>query len=165
MNYDASLFDESVFDTSTLSELTAGFDLLDGTVGEQATCVLAAGDLSDVHELRDWCAKLPTASYGQVFIEVFSPIQIQLIPAPAGVNITWICREQLRESTLPGIGIPRGQALASAVDAWLSEWYSAEPGVDRHFTMWMGARGNEIMHDFWRRLEHKVAQRLGNAPS
>ncbi len=162
MDYDASLFDESIFDDSSLSELPS--TSLDGFVdgNDRIDCLLAAGNISDVPDLRVWCQSLPADSYGQVFIEVFSPIQIEPLQTPPGVGVTWICREQLGDPTLPGIGLPQGQALKTAVDAWLCEWYRTEYGAERHFTLWMGARSNEVMHTYWKSLERQVTSASGD---
>lgn len=170
MDYDASLFDESIFGDAAFADLDQtewafddsipGDDLIpDGRMlGDQFDCVLAAGDAGDLPGIRAWCAALPEDAYGQVFIEVFAPIQIEEINAPEGVNLTWICRERLRESTRPGLGIPRCQALVNAVDAWLDEWYRSEHGPERHFTIYMGARGSSIMRSYWRGVEAEVAE-------
>ncbi|MBO1900683.1 hypothetical protein J4H92_01820 [Leucobacter weissii] len=125
---------------------------------EHLDCVLAGGDAADLPGLRLWCATLPPESYGRIFIEVFSPIQIEPLNPPPGIGVTWICREQLRPSPRPGIGIPRGQALADAVDAWLDEWLRADPASGRHFTVWTGARTSSIMHSFWRRIESELTR-------
>lgn len=121
-------------------------------------CVLAAGDIGDLPGLRAWCAALPADAYGRIFLEVFSPIQIEPLPAPPGVGVTWICREGLRISPRPGIGIPRGQALADAVDAWLDEWLRADPGAGRHFLLWTGARSSSVMRSFWNRVEAELTE-------
>jgi hypothetical protein len=53
--------------------------------------------------------------------------------------------------------VPRGQTLADAVDAWLSEWIRADPH-SWHFMLWMGARSSSVMRSFWRRVEAEVDQ-------
>lgn len=120
-------------------------------------CVLAAGDASDLPALREWCAQLPEGSYGQVFIEVFSPIQIEPLDTPRRVGVTWICREYVNPGPRAGVSIPRGQALATAVDAWLDEWLRADPASGRSFTMWKGGRSTPVMCDFWTRIENELA--------
>ncbi len=173
MENDASLFDESIFADSAIAELAKSQWAADDSIpgddligdawlpSEQFDCVLAAGDAGDLPGIRAWCAALPEDAYGQIFIEIFTPIQIEQLDAPAGVSINWICRERLRESTRPGIGIPRCQALATAVDAWLDEWYRSEYGPERHFTIYMGARGSSIMRTYWRGVEAEVAAAWG----
>ncbi|XPP27782.1 MAG: hypothetical protein ACNYNX_06255 [Leucobacter sp.] len=127
-------------------------------------CILAAGDASDLRELRAWIADLPESSFGQIYIEVFSPIQIEPLPVPPGVGVTWICREALRPSSRPGIGIPRGRALADAVDAWLDEWVRVEDDAGRHFSIWTGARSSSVMQSFWLRIEAELAERWSGQP-
>ena len=124
---------------------------------QRLDCVLAAGDVGDLEQLRAWCASLRPDSYGQIFIEVFAPFQIEQFDAPRNIGVTWICRERLRPSTRPGVGIPRGKALADAVDAWLDEWLRVEP-ESRHFTLWMGAHSSSIMRSFWARIEREVSE-------
>ena len=170
MEYDASLFDESIFADSAIAELaksqwtfedsTACDEIVpdDQLRREQFDCVLAAGDAGDFQGIRAWCAALPEDAYGQIFIEVFSPIQIESLDAPTGVSVTWICREQRRGSTLPGLGAAHCEALMHAVDGWLDEWYRAEHGPERHFTIYMGARGSSIMRSYWRGVEAEVAE-------
>ena len=159
MNYDASLFDESIFGESDLSDLAENaFQALVLDTVDRIDCVMAAGDITDLPAIKTWCESLPTTSYGQVFIEVFSPLQIEALNVPPRVGVTWICRELLRPHTRPGTGIERGEGLITAVDAWLSEWHGAEYGAERYFTMWMGARSNAIVHDYWKSLEQHVAK-------
>ncbi|MDI6022349.1 SIP domain-containing protein [Leucobacter sp. UT-8R-CII-1-4] len=155
MNENSSHSDDTGFEAHGFTAPATGDELMHDH--GQLDCILAAGDIGDLPGLRAWCENLPIDSYGQVFIEVFSPIQIEPIHTPPGVNVTWICRERLRESTRPGIGIPRCEALATAVDAWLDEWFRVDSCLTRHFTMWMGARGSSIMHSYWLRIEREVA--------
>lgn len=163
MNYEAFLFDESIFEESDLRNLAENaFQALVLDTAERIDCVLAAGDITDLPEIKAWCESLSERSYGQIFIEVFSPIQIEPLRTPEGVGVTWICREFLRPSTLPGVGIARGEGLVTAVDAWLSEWYRAEYGAERNFTMWMGARSNEIVHTYWQSLDQQVVEPAGD---
>lgn len=122
-------------------------------------CVLAAGDIGDLKGLRAWIAGLSDAVVGQVYIEVFSPIQIQPLSVPSGVGVTWICRESLRPSPRPGIGLPRGQALASAVEAWLDEWVRVDGDAGRQFSIWTGARSSPVMQNLWFRVEAELAKR------
>lgn len=124
---------------------------------EQLACVLAAGDIGDLEGLKRWCASLPEHTYGQIFIEVFTEYQIEHFKTPEHVGVTWICREQLRPSTRPGIGIPRCQALSEAIEAWLDEWIRADPGL-WHYSLWMGARSSSIMRSYWMKLENELSE-------
>ncbi|MBL5972743.1 MAG: hypothetical protein D3X82_02935 [Candidatus Leucobacter sulfamidivorax] len=126
-------------------------------------CLLAAGDAGDLRGLAAWLSERPRHSIGNVFIEVFSPIQIEPLPTPPGIGVTWICREGMRPSPRPGIGVPRGRALADAVDAWLDEWLRVGDDADRHFSIWMGARSSSVMQSFWLDVEHELAERWSDA--
>lgn len=114
-----------------------------------ADCVLAVADASDLDALREWCADLPANAYGTVFVEVFAPMQIVDLQAPRRVAVRWICREELSPSPRPGIGVPRGQALASAVGAWFDEWLGTDPEAADRYLIWAGARSTPIMREFW----------------
>jgi len=112
-------------------------------------CVLAAGDAGDIGRLRDWLAALPRKSYGRVFIEVDSPMQIQLLEAPPGVGITWIERKPSEAS---------GAALMRAVEGWLDEWLRGDPLSGRYVHLWTGARDNFAVTEYWNRLETELSE-------
>lgn len=119
------------------------------------SCVLAAGDTSDLAELRAWCAGLAEDAYGQVFIETSAVTQIETLDAPPGVGVTWICRD--RNPLCAERCLRAGDALASAVDGWIDEWLRADSSTGRNVTLWTGARSNTAMCDYWDRLEAEFA--------
>lgn len=122
-------------------------------------CVLAAGDASDLTELRAWLGGLPENAYGRVFIEVFAEMQIEDLPTPANVGVTWLCREQRETSPRPGLGRRRGEALADAVDAWFDEWLWADSEAVRNIQLWMGARTSSVMQSYWAALDRRLEKR------
>lgn len=161
-------FNESVWNDSDRGngniDTTAhrAFDGVLRSATERIECVLAAGAVSDLPALRAWCDALPVDSYGQVFIEVFSPIQIEDLHAPVGLNVTWLCRELLDSVAAPGTRPAHGEALVAAADAWLNEWYRPASGIERHFTMWLGAHSTEVVHNYWKHLEDQTANAPGD---
>ncbi|WP_053352166.1 SIP domain-containing protein [Leucobacter musarum] len=122
-------------------------------------CVLAAGDASDLTQLGEWLRELPDTAYGRVFIEVFSEIQIETLPTPPHVGVTWLCREQREQSPRPGLGRRRGEALAGAVDAWFDEWLWADGEAVRNIQLWMGARTSSVMQTYWMSLDRRLEKR------
>lgn len=122
-------------------------------------CVLAACDASDIPALREWLRELPDSSYGRVFVEVFSPIQIEMLEVPTHVGVTWLCRETREASPRPGIGRQRGDALATAVDAWFDEWLWADSESVRHIELWTGARTSPVMQNYWMALDRRLEKR------
>ncbi|MFV0434830.1 MAG: SIP domain-containing protein [Leucobacter sp.] len=119
-------------------------------------CVLAAGDAGDIEVLRDWCAALPRKSYGKVFIEIDSPMQIQLLETPPGVGVTWIERNSTASPT--GETPKHGEALMRAVEGWLDEWVRGDPLSGRNVRLWSGARGSSEVSEHWDRIEEELAE-------
>lgn len=122
-------------------------------------CVLAAGDITDLPELRSWLAGLPEEAYGQVFIEVFAEMQVEPLPVPPHVGVTWLCRERREASPRPGIGRRRGDALAAAVEGWFAEWLWADSQAIRNIELWMGARTSSVMQSYWTQLDRRLDKR------
>src|SRR5690606_33110037 len=111
-----------------------------GDLADPQSCVLAAATSRDLPELRSWCEQLPSDSYGQVFIEVLSPVQVEPLTAPEGVSVSWLVRQTVaRDSRLSSLP-PRGDLLSRAVDAWLDEWCRAGHGPQRTVTVWSSRR-------------------------
>lgn len=112
-------------------------------------CVLGASCGADLDGLRAWCAALPEASYGHVFVEADAAELTEPILAPPGIGITRLS---------PAAGSSPGTALIGAVDAWFDEWLRGDPLSGRHFAMWTGARDLPSVHEFWNRIEAELAQ-------
>lgn len=118
-------------------------------------CVLAAAEVSELAELREWCEQLPERSYGQVFV-AGDPAEhdehcghLEPLPVPPGVAVNWVA--PTARGSAPEV------ALAAAVDAWLDEWVRVEYGAERHVKVWAGARAIPAMRDFWHRLEAELS--------
>ncbi|WP_336659132.1 SIP domain-containing protein [Leucobacter sp. USHLN153] len=122
-------------------------------------CILAAGDASDITQLREWLRELPETAYGRVFIEVFSDVQIEALPTPPHVGVTWLCREGREDGSAAAPGRRRGEALAGAVDAWFDEWLWADADSVRNIQLWMGARSSTTMQAYWMGLDRRLEKR------
>jgi NADPH-dependent ferric siderophore reductase len=88
--------------------------------------VLLAGGTSDIRAIRALLLELPGTAYGQVFIEVASPIQVVSLPAPPRVSVTWLFRHSRSHDSARGIPVVRGELMADAVSGWISEWLPAD---------------------------------------
>lgn len=75
---------------------------------------LIAGSSADLPSLRSAVEQLPDDAYGQVVVEADEDC-LPNLPVPPGVTTTVLIR---RAST----GEARGERVAQAVQAWISEW-------------------------------------------
>jgi NADPH-dependent ferric siderophore reductase len=114
-------------------------DLADPPLPHDAIRVLFAGDASSVPTLRAMLAALPICARGQVFVEVDTEAEIEALPSPGRVTVTWLARD--RRSGAPGSGLAcgRGEAVERAVRAWLGEMYvDAETLAAAEHLIWVG---------------------------
>lgn len=118
--------------------------------------VLLAGDTTDLPEIRRILETLPATAYGQVYLEIVSPIQIRRIPRPAGVSLTWLRRDLVPHGHLDIA--PRGELLRSAVAAWATEWMPEAPadGGDR-ILLWVGCTASARVGSLYRELASKLS--------
>ena len=75
---------------------------------KDADRLLLAGDETSLDMIRVILATLPATSRGQVFVEVESADDIEILAAPGRFAVCWLVRD-------------RGQSLRRSVDAWLAE--------------------------------------------
>lgn len=113
-------------------------------------CVLAAGGVADLAALREWCEALPQKSYGSVFVEAESPVQIEAIATPPGVSVTWLVRSSTAR--------PQGESLVEAVDGWLDEWLRADPLTGRSVSFWGEFSANECTERSFRRITDELTE-------
>ena len=101
---------------------------------------MVAGDSRDLPAIKRILERLPSDSYGQVFIEIVADVQIVPLEAPAAVSITWLQRDSFgRGDTGGSFGTARGETIERAVLAWTTEWL--EPGCQcghAGFYVWVG---------------------------
>ncbi|GAA2234246.1 SIP domain-containing protein [Herbiconiux moechotypicola] len=128
------------------------FSLRDG----ESAHVLLAGDTGDLPSIRRILDELPDDAYGQVYLEIVSPIQIRPIDRPEGVSLTWL-RRDLVPHGLREIA-PRGELIRSAVSAWVSEWMPEAPaeGGDR-IHLWVGCTASPRVGTLYRELASKLS--------
>jgi NADPH-dependent ferric siderophore reductase len=114
-------------------------DFADPPLPYDAIRVLFAGDASSVPTLRAMLAALPICARGQVFVEVDTAAEIEPLPSPGRVTVSWLARD--RRSGAPGSGssCAPGEAVERAVRAWLAEMYvDAEALAEAEHLIWLG---------------------------
>ncbi|PZQ91906.1 MAG: hypothetical protein DI534_02860 [Leifsonia xyli] len=116
---------------------------------------LLVGDSRDIPAISGMLGRLPVGAVGQVYLEVSSAIQIRRLPAPAGVAVSWLCRDRVAGA------IPeRGELAARATKAWASEWMPEESELRAQpFIIWIGCATSASVT----RLYRELADRLGES--
>ena len=118
--------------------------------------VLLAGDTTDLAAIRRILAELPDDAYGQVYLEIVSPIQIRPIPRPDGVALTWLRRDLVPHGLLEIA--PRGELIRSAVIAWVSEWMPEETTEGRDdIYLWVGCTASPRVGTLYRELASRLS--------
>ena len=90
--------------------------------------ILLAGHAADVPLIRLVLATLSAKSRGQIFIEVDSADEIEVLDAPTRFAICWLLRD-------------RGQELQRSVDAWLSEMLPVSGTEEHSVYAWFASDG------------------------
>lgn len=99
--------------------------------------VLLAGDAENVPEMCDILARLPHDAHTTVLIEVFAAAQIDEIPVPGDIRVTWLVRSNAGADR---DACAKGARLAAAIHAWCAEWACSPDGRSPACTVWLGAR-------------------------
>ncbi|HWL02307.1 MAG TPA: SIP domain-containing protein [Microbacteriaceae bacterium] len=130
---------------------------------DEASRVLIAGCAADLPAIQRILRELPTMAYGQVYIEIASPVQARRWPVPDGVIVTWLRRDLQEQES--GAALPKGELLARAVSAWMSEWLPADDPVVPGF-VWLGGatspRVDELYETLSRRLDPMQPEPAGS---
>ncbi len=112
---------------------------------------LLAGDGSDLGRLQDAAARLPFDAYGQVFVEVASPIQIQDLAVPEGLTVSWLCRQPTAWRS--GQQVPRGALIVQAIRAWLAEWMPEQRSAHAlPYVLWIGCAASDRVNRLYEEL-------------
>ncbi|GAA3029578.1 SIP domain-containing protein [Microbacterium dextranolyticum] len=108
---------------------------------------LIAGDATDLPLLDQLLRRLPVDAYGQVFVEIDAHVQICPLPAPAGLTVHWLTRDEPQ----------RGGRAARAVMGWVSEWMPDEASAhDAPYVMWIGCSTSIVMDRLYDRLGDRL---------
>jgi NADPH-dependent ferric siderophore reductase len=118
--------------------------------------VLLAGDTTDLAAIRRILSGLPEDAYGQVYLEIVSPIQIRPVERPEGVSLTWLRRDLVPHGLLEIA--PRGELIRSAVSAWVAEWMPEEASEGRdEIYLWVGCNASPRVGSMYRELASRLA--------
>jgi len=120
---------------------------------DEASRVLIAGCSADIPAIHRILCELPAMAYGQVYIEIASPVQSRSWPVPDGVVVTWL-RRDLHEGEL-GASLPKGELLARAVTAWMSEWLPEEEPAVPGF-VWLGGATSRSVDGIYAELSRRL---------
>lgn len=102
---------------------------------------------------------MPNDARGQVFIEVFAPIQVSRLNAPHGVGVNWVLRDTHEHDGIRRAVAPRGAGLVRAIDAWLDEWMRADALDCDSYRIWIGACSSPTVNDYYESLSGELAER------
>lgn len=124
--------------------------------------ILLVGDSTDLPALDAMLRDLPADTYGQVYVEVATGIQIRSLPAPPHVSVTWLCRDRAHSDldVVPrGVGaMPhRGELASRAIAAWVAEWQPDEPG-DEDYALWIGCSASARVGRLYRTLRERLGE-------
>lgn len=95
---------------------------------QTADRLLLAGNEACIETMRLILATLPEKSRGQVFVEVESAADVQVLDAPGRFSVSWLVRE-------------RGQSVRRSVDAWLAEMLPVSAFGSSSVYAWVAADG------------------------
>ncbi|MCU1476958.1 MAG: hypothetical protein JWQ64_1651 [Subtercola sp.] len=105
-------------------------------VAGQTGRVLLAADETAIQDVRELVAQLAAVqtltcrTRGQIFIEVASVSQIELIDAPELITVTWLTRDSRTGEPGTSTVCAPGQALGRSVRAWVSEMSTGDAELD-----------------------------------
>lgn len=97
---------------------------------------MIAGSVDDLPEITRMLEDLPENAYGQVFVEVALQEQVRALPAPPRVTVAWLVRSARASAVGSLVFADHGEALATAVTGWASEWCVAD--CEPRTTVWIG---------------------------
>lgn len=92
--------------------------------------VLVAADVSELDAVRTFLASLPKRTKGQVFIEVATSEDIEVLESPELITIAWLVRETRTGAPGTCAACTTGMALGRAARAWLSEMVTGDVELD-----------------------------------
>lgn len=125
-------------------------------MGQSRTHFLLVGDSADIPTIQATLRRLPVDAYGQVILEVASPLQFQLIDAPEGVAISWLFRDSGGGILEP---VPaRGERIVRALEGWLAEWMPEHHAQSDPLVLWIGCCDSALVDEFYLTLRTEYPQ-------
>lgn len=109
---------------------------------------LMIGDGDDIPMIQTILRRLPVDAYGQVMVEVATPLVATELEAPDGVGVTWMYR--YREGSPFAPVRERGELAARAIRAWMVEWMPDDDSHEVPLVLWIGCSENEhVDRTYW----------------
>ncbi len=120
---------------------------------DEASRVLIAGCSTDIPAICRMLRELPSGAYGQIYVEIASPVQVRRWAVPDGVVVTWLRRDEQGQAS--GAVLPKGELLARAVSAWMAEWLTADDPLVPGF-VWLGGATSPRIDDLYDELSRRL---------
>lgn len=111
---------------------------------------LIAGDYRDYFSIRNIVETLPNDAYGQIFIEITDPEQIQDFDRPRRMQLTWLTVGNTDSSA------QSDTRLCQAVTGWLAEWQVADGEQHQKLELWLGGIMNPQVSAQWQNLSMQL---------
>ncbi|SDS96808.1 SIP domain-containing protein [Microterricola viridarii] len=116
---------------------------------------LLVGDGADLRALRSIVTRLPVNAYGQIYVEVASVMQLEQWPVPAGMTVSWLCRDSSPGED--GQVAAQGELVARAVSAWVAEWMpERQRSHQSPYVLWIGCASSDHVDGLYRELAQRI---------
>ena len=120
------------------------------TIPDPSVHVFFAGVPSDLVTIEAMLATMPICAYGQIVIETDGDLPELQLPRRVQLRRVGPATDIFGE-------LRAGESLASAADAWLTEWMPDEASSSHsNFFAWIGCAGSRAAREAEFRLDHSL---------
>lgn len=125
-----------------------------------ANWYLLAGDETAIPAIARHLARLPEGARSEVLIEIADAAEMQELPLPPGLSLTWLLREgaaagttQLIEDAIRTTAFPQGE---ESLFVWVAAEYASASAIRKHLREKRGLdRRQHQVAAYWRRGRHE----------